>query len=80
MQMTNSLEKILMLVTVEGRNRRGGQSLRSLDGITDPMHISLSKLREIGRWDIVRSMLTAKGLLPKIVLRKLGMKRVKMNK
>ena len=47
MQMTNSLEKILMLVTVEGRNRRGGQSLRSLGGITDPMHISLSKLREI---------------------------------
>ena len=31
--------------TTEGRKRRGGQRLRSLDGITDPMHMSLSKLR-----------------------------------
>ena len=31
--------------TNEGRKRRGGQRLRSLDGITDPMHMSLSKLR-----------------------------------
>ena len=47
MQMTNSLAKILMLVMTEGRKRRGGQRLRSLNGITDPIHMSLSKLREI---------------------------------
>ena len=45
--MTNSLEKILMLATIEGRKRSGGQRLKRLDGITNPMHMSLSKLREI---------------------------------
>ena len=47
MQTTNSLEKILMLATIEGRKRSGGQRLKRLDGVTNPMHMSLSKLREI---------------------------------
>ena len=43
------LEKILMLGKTEGRRRRGQQSMRLLDGIIDPMNMSLSKLREIVR-------------------------------
>ena len=61
MQTADTLEKSLMLGKIEGRRRRGHQSMRCLDGITDAMNMNFSKL-----WEMVRDrevgMLQSMGL------------------
>ena len=54
MRRTGSLEKTLTLGKIEGRRRRGQQRMRWLDGVTDGMYMSLSRIRELitdrGAW------------------------------
>ena len=49
MQRANSLEKTLMLGKIEDKGRMGRQRMRCLDGITDSMNMSLSKLQEMAK-------------------------------
>ena len=78
MQRANSLEKTQMLRKIEGRRRRGWQRMNWMDGITDSMNVSLSKLQKIvndkkvcvlqsmGWWRVVHNLTTEEQRIHKI--------------
>ena len=56
MQRASSLEKTLMLGKIEGKRRRGWQRMRWLDGITYSVDMNLSRLQEMVKSDVLKSM------------------------
>ena len=65
MQRTDSLEQTLLLGKIEGRSRRGQQRMKWLDGITDSMNMSLSKL-----WEMVKYRNTCQAAVHGVAKRK----------